>query len=145
MTEEISPYSLPSDACDKFFTPPEKSDYEEARERIALQINEAIMNVLPNQPGRESLADFTAMEQEFLIEQATAILNLTWPDGSPMIGVLAKEQTLPTNPYPQMTQCADEDGAIQTFTNPDWMKFHLAENTMLENGFRKIVREEWQG
>jgi len=51
---------------------------------------------------------------------------------------LAKDQSLPENPYPRMTQCADEDGAIQTFTNPDWMKFHMAEDAMLQSGFRRI-------
>jgi len=52
---------------------------------------------------------------------------------------LADDQSLPENPYPRMAQCADEDGAIQTFTNPDWMKFHQAEDAMLKAGFRKVV------
>jgi len=51
---------------------------------------------------------------------------------------LADDQSLPPNPYPRMTQCADEDGAIQTFTNPDWMKFHMAEDAMLKAGFRRV-------
>jgi len=51
---------------------------------------------------------------------------------------LADNQSLPDNPYPRMSQCADEDGAIQTFTNPDWMKFHMAEDAMLKAGFRRV-------
>ncbi len=51
---------------------------------------------------------------------------------------LSDDQSLPKNPYPRMTQCADEDGAIQTFTNPDWMKFHQAEDAMLKAGFRRV-------
>ncbi len=72
---------------------PEQSDYQEAREAIAQTIGEDHWKDSFN-------GDYvTEHDRELMRKLAGRILALTYSDGSPMIGVLAKDQTVPENPY----------------------------------------------
>ena len=46
------------------------------REKIALTIDKAICEIMPEQPDRIKLEQFTQAEQEFLLEFADQILSL---------------------------------------------------------------------
>ena len=84
------------------------SDYEEAREKIALKA-----------------AEFGHRYMGLAI--AKLILELTWSDGSPMIGVIAKDQSLP-----------ETEGRYGSLTNSSCKN---TQADMWNEGFRRIGRE----
>lgn len=99
------------------------TDYEKAEEKIAGQIAESHGYVYPC--GVEE-------EDDSFRYWADQILDLKWPDGSPMIGVIAKDQSVPPlkpGMFPQIGAGAS-DG------------YKRGEQDMLQANFRRLAEEQ---
>jgi hypothetical protein len=81
---------------------PEQSDYQEAREAMARR--EFERTIAEARLSEDTLVAYTWDElpqwnKSYFLEFAEILLHLTYSDGSPMLAVLAKDQTVPENPY----------------------------------------------
>lgn len=90
------------------------SDYEEAKQAIA----QYLWEYRDNPPTHDLEA----------LRRATQILNLTWPDGSPMIGVIAKDQN------PRDLDPHSYEGEFKAIA--------MIRKSYKKAGFRRITRRE---
>ncbi len=52
------------------------------------------------------------------------------------------EKSLPKNPYDMTRDCADEDGVIYKYENPEYRIYKHAQRDMLNAGFRKVEQAQ---
>jgi hypothetical protein len=99
----------------------EQSDYQEAREAIAKETGE--------DRWRDSFyGDYvTEQDREAMRKFADKLLHLAYSDGSPMIGVLAKDQTKPS---------------FRNAVNKSYNDYMLGQEDMVKAGFRRVAKEE---
>jgi len=110
-------------------------EYERIREKIALLINDAICQVVPEQPERDTLSQFTQPERDFLFENANQILSL--------VEIKADDQSLPELEFEEIentaAQMSSDDFAKVLAIMAVWVE------RMKKVGFVKCLKKEEHG